>query len=213
MRRFTPLLLGLLLLGCSIHYGSGERPFPKVNEFPNLSIPPHADWRVVEVKSGELLVVERIGIPGQGPLWGEEELRAAAGVPRWKAVGPGRYEVNIFGIRIPLVSEAYSNVSGQNTARAFLERFLKGRAVALAWTPVWNHAYVYVQETDVAEDGTVESSTLVNHHLLLLGLALVDEGQFRGTGDRPPWRLRTDLRKFRRAQEYARSARLGLWRY
>jgi len=208
-RLLTLAVLGVLA-GCQLHYEPGERPFAKVVEYPNFVLPQHGAWTVVGVKSGDTIVVERALPMGDGPLWEEERLRRAAGIPRFKPAGAGRYEVRIFGLRIPNVSDRYSHTSGDRAACEFLVSFVKGRRVALLPSPSWGTAYVYVLDTSLDDGATVKTSTQVNLELLLRGLAMVDPVQFRDAGG---WHGTQTRRKFKRAEEEARSKALGLWRF
>jgi endonuclease YncB( thermonuclease family) len=209
------VLLAAALAGCKVHYEPGERPFPEINEFPGLQLPIHAAWKVAKIKDGDTLVVERVAPEGSGPLWGEADLRRAMGVPPWKPVGEGLFEVNLFGVRIPLLSDSFNNRSGQESAKTFLERFVLGKRVALQWTPVYGSALVYVQETEIEDGSRISSSSQVNLELIIQGLAMADKSQFRsgGTSKASNWKLGSEYRKFYSAQERAREAKLGMWRF
>jgi endonuclease YncB( thermonuclease family) len=209
------LILAALAAGCRMHYEAGVRPFPKVDEFPELALPQRAAWKVVDVKDGLTLVVERVAPWTRGPLGGEQDLRVVANVPPWKPAGDGRFQVRLFGLRIPLVSDAYSNQSGDRAARAFLESFVQDRRVVLERTPVYNHAFVYVQSMTLEDVGQIRSMALVNLEMLHLGRAMADPAQFqRASGPRGlAWRMARDLKRFRTAEAEARVSRAGLWRF
>lgn len=211
MKRAALLCVLALAAGCQVHYGPGDRPFEKAVEFPELALPPHGAWTVTAVPAGDRLVVERAAPSGEGPLWEEERLRRAAGVPRWKPLGGGRYEVRLFGVRLPLVSDRRSQKSGDAAAKAFLASFVKGRRVALVPSPSYGAANVYVLATRLEEGAVMKTSTHVNRELLLRGLAQVDRASFRQEAAK--WRLSVMHRQFRRAEEQAREQGRGLWRF
>ncbi len=211
MGKIPAILLAMAAAGCSFGYEPGDRPFEAVDEFPGLIHPAHAGFRVVAVKGGEILVVERISGQGGGPFEEELRLREAAGAPPWKRVGDGKYEIGLFGIRIPRFADEMNGRSGDDAAEQFLRGFVLGREVALVWAPAYGQAYVFVQETIRDPETTISTSTMVNLELVINGFALTDAAGFR---NRPGnWRLREDYETFKKAESEARSRKLGLWRF
>lgn len=211
MRMAVFLAAVLAAAGCKLTYGPGERPFEQQDEFPGLVAPAHAGWKVVGVKGGDVLLVERVLGTGGGPFEEEEELREIAGIPHWKRSGEGRFEVALFGIRIPSLSDEFNQASGDKAAEDFLKRTVLGRRVSLIPTSTYGSAFAWVQGTDVDADTMVATSTLVNLELVLNGLAMVDSGRFLSAGAN--WRMGTEYRTFKTAEEDARARKLGLWRF